>query len=188
MFATGGTVRLLYGLTAAILLLTVADMSVIEAEVEVDETDIPFVKVGQPVRIKLTAYDYSIFGSLKGHITNISADSVSKEERGQLNYYYIARIETSTKAIQSLEKNLPIIPGMQAQVDIITGNKTNNRFASSEDVMIAYVEQKNYQFQYLHQELQIPYLHLVLNYMLLVDHEEHLELCRQLNATLKFVF
>ena len=74
--------------------------------------------------MKITAYDYSIFGSLKGKITNISPDSVSKEERGQVMYYYVARIETSAKVIQSLEKNLPIIPGMQAQVDIITGNKS----------------------------------------------------------------
>ena len=98
------------------------DNLVVEAQIR--PQDIGFIRMGQSANVKFTAYDYSIFGSLKGTITNISPDSVSKEERGQVAYYYIARIETSTKAIKSLEQNLPIIPGMQAQVDIITGNKS----------------------------------------------------------------
>jgi len=98
------------------------DTLVVEAQIR--PQDIGFIHLGQSANVKITAYDYSIFGSLKGQITNISPDSVSKEEHGQVMYYYVARIETSTKAIQSLEKNLPIIPGMQAQVDIITGNKS----------------------------------------------------------------
>jgi len=98
------------------------DNLVVEAQIR--PQDIGFIRMGQSANVKFTAYDYSIFGSLKGTITNISPDSVSKDERGQVSYYYIARIETSTKAIKSLEKNLPIIPGMQAQVDIITGNKS----------------------------------------------------------------
>lgn len=98
------------------------DNLVVEAQIR--PQDIGFIHLGQSANVKITAYDYSIFGSLKGKITNISPDSVSKEERGQVMYYYVARIETSAKVIQSLEKNLPIIPGMQAQVDIITGNKS----------------------------------------------------------------
>jgi len=98
------------------------DTLVVEAQIR--PQDIGFIHLGQSANVKITAYDYSIFGSLKGQITNISPDSVSKEERGQVMYYYVARIETSAKVIQSLEKNLPIIPGMQAQVDIITGNKS----------------------------------------------------------------
>lgn len=98
------------------------DTLVVEAQIR--PQDIGFIHLGQSANVKITAYDYSIFGSLKGKITNISPDSVSKEEHGQVMYYYVARIETSAKVIQSLEKNLPIIPGMQAQVDIITGNKS----------------------------------------------------------------
>ena len=98
------------------------DTLVVEAQIR--PQDIGFIHLGQSANVKITAYDYSIFGSLKGQITNISPDSESKEERGQVMYYYVARIETSAKVIQSLEKNLPIIPGMQAQVDIITGNKS----------------------------------------------------------------
>lgn len=61
---------------------------------------------------------------MKGVVTRISADAVSTEERGQTVYYYVARIETESSVMRSLGRNLPIIPGMQAQVDIITGNKT----------------------------------------------------------------
>lgn len=98
------------------------DVLVVEAQVR--PQDIGFVKLGQSANVKVSAYDYSIFGSMQGRVTQISADAVSKEERGQTNYYYIARIETSTSVMNSLGKKLPIIPGMQAQVDIITGNKT----------------------------------------------------------------
>jgi len=93
-------------------------------EAQIRPQDIGFVRVGQAANVKISAYDYSIFGSLQGTITQISADAISKEERGQTVYYYLARVETSTSAIKSLEKNLPIIPGMQAQVDITTGNKS----------------------------------------------------------------
>jgi len=98
------------------------DFLVVEAQVR--PQDIGFIRIGQDANVKITAYDYSIFGSLTGKITQISADALSKEDRGQVMYYYLARIETQTSALKTLEKNLPIIPGMQAQVDIITGNKS----------------------------------------------------------------
>ena len=68
------------------------------------------------------------FGAMDGVIANISADAVSSEERGQTQYYYIARVETSSSVMNSLGKKLPIIPGMQAQVDVITGHKTVLRY------------------------------------------------------------
>ena len=98
------------------------DVLVVEAQVR--PQDIGFVKIGQSANVKISAYDYSIFGSMSGQVTQISADAVSREERGQTVYYYIARIETQTSVMNSLGKKLPIIPGMQAQVDIITGNKS----------------------------------------------------------------
>jgi adhesin transport system membrane fusion protein len=98
------------------------DVLVVEAQIR--PQDIGFVKVGQSANVKISAYDYSIFGSMKGLVTNLSADAISREERGQTVYYYLARIETKTSVMNSLGKKLPIIPGMQAQVDIITGNKT----------------------------------------------------------------
>lgn len=98
------------------------DVLVVEAQIR--PQDIGFVKMGQNANVKISAYDYSIFGSMQGVVTNLSADAISREERGQTVYYYLARIETKTSVMNSLGKKLPIIPGMQAQVDIITGNKT----------------------------------------------------------------
>ena len=102
------------------------DTLVVEARIL--PKDIGFVKLGQKARVKITAYDYSIFGAMDGVIANISADAVSSEERGQTQYYYIARVETSSSVMNSLGKKLPIIPGMQAQVDVITGHKTVLRY------------------------------------------------------------
>ena len=100
----------------------VDDVLVVEAQIR--PQDIGFVKIGQNANVKISAYDYSIFGSMKGVVTSLSADAISREERGQTVYYYLARIETKTSVMNSLGKKLPIIPGMQAQVDVITGNKT----------------------------------------------------------------
>lgn len=89
--------------------------------------DIGFVKLGQPARVKVTAYDYAIFGAMDGTVKNISADAVPNE-KGEA--FYQVRIETATKAIAALDKQLPIQPGMQAQVDVITGKKTILQFLS----------------------------------------------------------
>jgi adhesin transport system membrane fusion protein len=102
------------------------DLLVVEAKI--NPKDIGFVKLGQKAKVKLTAYDYSIFGSIEGRIVNISADAVSNEERGQQQYFYLARIETNSSIMNSIGKKLPIIPGMQAQVDVITGQKTVLRY------------------------------------------------------------
>jgi adhesin transport system membrane fusion protein len=83
--------------------------------------------LGQPARVKVTAYDYAIFGAMDGTVKNISADAVPNE-KGEA--FYQVRVETATKAIAALDKQLPIQPGMQTQVDIITGKKTILQFLS----------------------------------------------------------
>jgi adhesin transport system membrane fusion protein len=93
----------------------------------VNPKDIGFIQLGQPARVKITAYDYSIFGAMNGTVQNISADAVPNE-KGEA--FYMVRIETDTRAIEVLDKKLPIQPGMQAQVDIITGKKTILQFLS----------------------------------------------------------
>jgi adhesin transport system membrane fusion protein len=89
-------------------------------EANVLPSDIGFVKVGQLARVKLTAYDYSIFGSMEGKVVHIAPDAVSNE-KGES--FYVARIETSA-AMEVRGKRLEVMPGMQAQVDIITGHRT----------------------------------------------------------------
>lgn len=87
-------------------------------EAQVSPRDIAFLHPGQEAMVKFTAYDFSIYGGLVAEVVNISADSVV-DEKGNANY--LVRVRTR-KA--SLGPNLPIIPGMMAQVDILTGKKT----------------------------------------------------------------
>ena len=87
-------------------------------EALVSPRDIAFLHPGQEAMVKFTAYDFSIYGGLVADVVNISADSVV-DEKGNANY--LVRVRTR-KA--SLGPNLPIIPGMVAQVDILTGKKT----------------------------------------------------------------
>ena len=72
----------------------------------------------QRARVKLTAYDYSIYGGLEGALEQIGADSVT-DEKG--NVYYTVRVRTRESP---LGKDMPIIPGMVAEVDIVTGKKS----------------------------------------------------------------
>jgi len=68
--------------------------------------------------VKLTAYDFNIFGGLQAELEHISADTITDEED---NTFYLVRLRTLEN---ELSGELPIIPGMTAQVDIITGEKT----------------------------------------------------------------
>ena len=87
-------------------------------ETKIQPKDIAFVSLNQPAAVKLTAYDYTIYGTMQAKVLNISADSVI-DEKG--NAFYIVKVRTLKS---SLGEGLPIIPGMVAQVDIITGKKS----------------------------------------------------------------
>jgi adhesin transport system membrane fusion protein len=92
------------------------DALILETKIQIK--DIAFIRVLQPAVVKLTAYDYTIYGALDAVVENIAADSIV-DEKG--NAYYLVRVRTLKS---SLGKDLPIIPGMVAQVDIMTGKKT----------------------------------------------------------------
>ena len=92
------------------------DALVIETKVQIK--DIAFLRPDQPAIVKLTAYDYTVYGTLDGDVEEISANS-TVDDKG--NAYYIVRVRTLKN---SLGAELPIIAGMQAQVDILTGKKT----------------------------------------------------------------
>ena len=101
-------------------LVPLDDALVVEARIK--PTDIGFIKPNQKAVIKLTAYDFSIFGGLEGAVEDISADTI-EDKRG--DPYYLVKLRTKEHNMVSREgKELPIIPGMQASVDIITGEKT----------------------------------------------------------------
>ncbi len=87
-------------------------------EAKVNPRDIAFIHPGQAANVKFTAYDSSIYGGLEAVVENISPDTVV-DERG--NAYYLVRVQTK-KA--QLGASMPIIPGMTAEVDVLTGKKS----------------------------------------------------------------
>ena len=87
-------------------------------EAKVLPRDIAFLRQGQKATVKFTAYDFSIYGGLDATVDLIGADSVT-DDHG--NTFYTVRVTTTRNA---LANNLPIIPGMVAEVDIITGRKS----------------------------------------------------------------
>ena len=91
-------------------------------EAQINPKDIGFLHPGQEALVKFTAYDFSIYGGLKAVVEHIGADTVM-DERG--NAFYVVRVRTVES---SFGENLPIIPGMVAQVDIMTGKKTILRY------------------------------------------------------------
>ena len=97
-----------------------ADTLLVEARIS--PRDVAFVRAGQKALVKITAYDFSIFGGLEGHVANISADSLVDKESGEA--FYIVQIETDRSQLQRSGQDYPIIPGMIAQAEILTGRKS----------------------------------------------------------------
>lgn len=93
-------------------------------ETRISPRDIAYIHPDQPATVKITAYDYSIYGGLKGKVVSISADTIQDEAKPE-NYYYRVFIKTDTDALLNKhEERFPIVPGMVATVDIHTGSKT----------------------------------------------------------------
>lgn len=90
-------------------------------EAKVRPSDIAFIYPGQSAMVKITAYDFSVYGGLKGEVTDISADTI-QNEKGE--HFYRVRVRTNENHLVRKGEVLPIIPGMVAQVDILTGKKT----------------------------------------------------------------
>ena len=80
--------------------------------------DIAFIHPGQAATVKFTAYDFSVYGGMDAAVENISPDTVV-DEKG--NAFYLVRVRTIKS---SFGEKLPIIPGMTAEVDVLTGHKT----------------------------------------------------------------
>ncbi|BFM09175.1 HlyD family type I secretion periplasmic adaptor subunit [Halioxenophilus aromaticivorans] len=91
------------------------DQLIVEAKIS--PKDIAFIQKGQPAILKFSAYDFAIYGGLKALVSHISADTVSDEKD---NTYYIVRLQTTKDQASKID----ILPGMVAQVDIITGKRT----------------------------------------------------------------
>ncbi|QGX39600.1 HlyD family type I secretion periplasmic adaptor subunit [Permianibacter aggregans] len=88
-------------------------------EVRILPKDIAFIRPGQKALVKFTAYDFAVYGGLDATVENIGADTVV-DEKG--NAFYIVKVRTDSAFLGSAR--LPIIPGMVAEVDLLTGKRT----------------------------------------------------------------
>ncbi len=94
-------------------------------EAKVRPQDIAFIRPNQDATVKITAYDYSIYGGLKAKVERISADAITEQDGpGREESYYKIIVRTQRNYLGTKDKPLPIIPGMVASVDILTGHKS----------------------------------------------------------------
>lgn len=93
-------------------------------EARISPRDIAFIHPGQEALVKISAYDYAIFGGMKGEVVSISPNTVRDEVRPEQLYYRVY-IRTESDQLTNAEgTEFPIVPGMIATVDIQTGEKT----------------------------------------------------------------
>jgi len=107
-------------------LVPLDDTLLVEAEVQ--PQDIAFLRPGQNARVKLTAYDFARYGALEGSLENISADAILNDQE---QYVYVIQVRTEENSLPSDDGNLPILPGMVAEVDILNGKKSIMRYLMS---------------------------------------------------------
>lgn len=91
-------------------------------EARVRPADIAFLRPDQKATVKVTAYDFSIYGGLEGRVVNISADSVLDEQTREP--FFIVLVATDRAYLEQGDRRHPILPGMITQVDILTGEKS----------------------------------------------------------------
>jgi adhesin transport system membrane fusion protein len=101
-------------------IVPVGDKLLIEARIA--PRDIAFIKVGDPANVKVTAYDFSIYGGLRGRVQQVSADSIFDEAEREA--YYTVLIETDRSYIARGGQRLPILPGMICDVEVLTGRRS----------------------------------------------------------------
>jgi adhesin transport system membrane fusion protein len=105
-------------------ILPVGPRILIEARIK--PAEIGFVRVGMPVTIKLSAYDYYIYGGLKGVIDYISPDALGDDAKTGAKdaTYYRAMIRSDSSTLHQGNKPLAVMPGMTASVEVRTGERT----------------------------------------------------------------
>lgn len=100
-------------------IVPVDDKLLVEAKIK--PSDIARIRPGLPAMVKITAYDFTIYGGLKGKVVDISADTLKNDKD---ETFYRVRVLTEENVLRRDREILPIIPGMIANVDIQTGEKT----------------------------------------------------------------
>ncbi|HEY0918760.1 HlyD family type I secretion periplasmic adaptor subunit [Devosia sp.] len=101
-------------------IVPVSDTLLVEARLK--PSDVAFVLPGQKAIIKLTAYDFSVFGGLTGIVRNVSADSIVDPQTQET--YYLVLVQADSATLSYRDRQLPVLPGMVTDVEILTGKKT----------------------------------------------------------------
>jgi adhesin transport system membrane fusion protein len=92
-------------------------------EAKVRPADVAFLHPGQQAMVKITAYDFSIYGGLKAQVEDISADTI-KDDGPNGGTFFRVTLRTEKNSLGTMDKPLPIIPGMTATAEILTGQKS----------------------------------------------------------------
>lgn len=93
-------------------------------EARISPRDIAFIRPGLEAKVKVTAYDYSIYGGLKGKVVTISPDTIRDEVKPENIYYRVFVLTDSDSLVNARGKHFPIVPGMVTSTDIKTGSRT----------------------------------------------------------------
>jgi membrane fusion protein, adhesin transport system len=105
--------------SSAVEIVPVDETLLVEAQVR--PQDIAFLRPGLDAMVKLSAYDSTVYGGLPGRLEHIGADSVTND-KGET--FFVIRVRTDASVLRHKGRDLPIIPGMVAEVEVKTGQKT----------------------------------------------------------------
>ncbi|MDE2229422.1 MAG: HlyD family type I secretion periplasmic adaptor subunit [Alphaproteobacteria bacterium] len=93
-------------------------------EAKIRPSDVAFLHPGQNAMVKITAYDFAVYGGLKAQLERISADSINEQTGDRSQTFFRVMLRTDKNYLSTPEHPLPIMPGMTAQVEILTGHRT----------------------------------------------------------------
>nr|WP_237288474.1 HlyD family efflux transporter periplasmic adaptor subunit [Variovorax sp. PAMC 28711] len=103
-------------------LVPLDDQLLIEARIS--PRDIAFIHPGQKAMVKITAYDYAIYGGLDGEVVNIAPDTVKDEVKPEIVYYPVLVRAGADSLVSKSGQRFPIVPGMVTTADIRTGQRS----------------------------------------------------------------
>nr|WP_087575644.1 HlyD family type I secretion periplasmic adaptor subunit [Sphingomonas sp. CDS-1] len=108
----------------AAMLEIVPFRDVLLVEAKIRPSDVAFIRPGQDATVKLAAYNYLVYGSLKGRVETISPDTLREDRKPNEEAFYRVLISTGQSSLVHDGRPLPIIPGMTGTVEILTGRRT----------------------------------------------------------------
>ncbi|MBG9390041.1 HlyD family type I secretion periplasmic adaptor subunit [Caenimonas aquaedulcis] len=106
---------------AGVVLDLVPTDEVLMIEARILPSDVGFLRPHQRVRVKVSSFDFAIYGALDGTVRNISADSVQEKDGKE---FYVAQVALEGVLKDKSGQPLPLVPGMQVNLDIVTGSRT----------------------------------------------------------------